>query len=360
MHYRNWLALGLVALMLAGLWWQSRTTASQVLPRTGGMAMGTGWSLVLARGTPPAQLGRARALVALELERAEQAASNWRPETDISRLNAAPPGAWTPVGGDFAQVLQASLDLWRETGGAFDPTLGAVVAAWGFGPNRAGAGQLPPSEQALRRALRRRGAGSLQLREGRDGGGAEARRTADVEIDLSGVAKGWGVDLAAQALRQAGFDAFLLEVGGEVRTLGRPAPERPWQVGIGAPAENLAAPARGLAGTLLAPDAGLAVATSGDYRNYIEVDGRRLPHIFDPATGRPLRNGVASVSVAGGFGAMRADALATALAVMGAEAGLAWAAERDLAALFVLRTPDDDRGGKWELHSTPQWDVRAR
>lgn len=355
MRYRSWLALGLASVLLAALWWQSRTTASRVLPRTGGMAMGTGWSLVLARGTPSAQLGRARALVALELERAEQAASNWRPDTDISRLNAAPPGVWTPIADDFAQVLQASLDLWRETGGAFDPTLGAVAAAWGFGPNPAG--QVPPSQQVLRQALRRRGADALQLRQER--GSMQARRTAEVDLDLSGVAKGWGVDLAAEALRRAGYEAFLLEVGGEVRTLGRPAPERPWQLGIGAPAENLAAPARDLAGTLLAPDAGLAVATSGDYRNYIEVDGMRLPHIFDPATGQPLRNGVASVSVAGGFGAMRADALATALAVMGVEAGLAWAGQRGLAALFVLRAPDDDRSGKWELHSTPQWDAWA-
>ncbi|MDP2064118.1 MAG: FAD:protein FMN transferase [Phaeovulum sp.] len=285
-----------------------------------GPAMAAEWSAVCY--APAARGADLTAALAAALEAVERQMSNWRPGSDLNRLNAAPPGAWVALPADLLAVLAEGLAIGAASGGAFDMALGDLVAAWGFGPPAR-----RPDEAAIRALTgqpRRPCAEVLELADGR------ARRLAPVRFDLSGIAKGYGVDAMARVMEAQGIADWLVGIDGEMRAGGSRPDGAAWSVAI----EAAEYESPGLAGTVALCDR--AIASSGDYRNWIGVGAARLGHIMHPARAAPLQNGVAAVSVLAPS-CCAADAWATALMVLGAETGAALARARGLDALFQLR-----------------------
>lgn len=295
--------------------------------------MGVTWSLKASGGHAlPADL---RAAVQDALDGVVRQMSQWEIASDITAFNVAPAGSHHRLPDDFARVLACALDLARETGGAFDPTIGASTELWGFGATAWSGGA--PGLEAANDAQAAGGWKRLAFDDG------VAVQPGGLRLDLSGIAKGFGVDKAAEALIALGAGAFLLEVGGELRGHGLRADGQPWWVGIDAPRPGFQHHIR-----VALP--GWAVATSGDYRRGFEAAGRRYSHTLDPATGAPIAAGVVSATVLDPS-CMRADALATALTVMGPEAGLAFANDRHIPALLI----SDADGGPLTLHPSAAW-----
>lgn len=269
--------------------------------------MGTSWSLH-AVAPPPGTAGGVQ--TALDLVVAQM--SQWEDASDLSRFNRAAPGIWQAIPAEFSAVVAAALDIAAASGGAFDPGLGATTEAWGFG--RAGPVATVPDTSADRMGVR-----GIEY----DAAASRIRRSGDALLDLSGIAKGYGVDLAAEWLLANGVRHFLIEVGGELRGEGIRPDGQPWWVDVEVPPSWPGASWR-----VALHD--LSVATSGDYRRGLTVGDRHYSHSFDPRTGRPIANGVRSVTVVHRH-CMLADGWATALTVLGAEAGIALADERELA-----------------------------
>jgi thiamine biosynthesis lipoprotein len=212
-------------------------------------------------------------------------------------------------------------------GGAFDVAIGRAVDEWGFGPTERPRGVLPA--QAVQALQQLQHDGALVL----DSHAGTLTRHAPVLANLSGIAKGFGVDQAARALERLGIADYMIEVGGEIRTLGRNPEGRPWQLAIERPD---AMPQRALR---VVPLDGKSLATSGDYRNFFMHEGRRYSHEIDPASAEPVAHALASVSVVADD-CTYADAWSTALFVLGPEGGFEAAVRIGLAAHFVVRQPD--------------------
>jgi FAD:protein FMN transferase len=289
--------------------------------RLSGPTMGVTWRVdaIAPRSVSDAQIAAA-AQAAVDLVVAQM--STWEPQSDLSRFNCADAG-WHEVPPELLSVAEAGLDIARRSGGAFDPTLGVLVDLWGFGPP--GGRSSPPDPGAL--AAARAGFGSLEL----DVAERRLHQPGGLTLDLSGIAKGFGVDQVGRALEALGLSAFLLEVGGELLGAGVKPSGEPWFVAVERPPE---------AGEELEPIvvalADLSIASSGDWRRRFEVQGRAYSHTLDPHTRAPIDNGVAAVTVLHPT-CMQADAWCTALAVLGPEQGLAMAEAEGLAALFLLR-----------------------
>jgi thiamine biosynthesis lipoprotein len=241
--------------------------------------------------------------------------SNWEAESDISRFNAAPVGQWMALPADMLTVLRAGLDMARLSGGAFDPAVGRMVEQWGFGPGGVTGISAQPNHASPWTAI--------------ELDGDRARRTADVSLDFSGIAKGFAVDAMAAALHGLGARHFLVEIGGELRGQGVKPDLQPWWVDVEAP-PGLPLP------VLRVALCGLSVATSGDYRRFREEGGARLSHSIDPATGAPIANQVASVTVLH-ESAMLADAWATAITILGPERGMTLATRHGISARLIQR-----------------------
>lgn len=272
--------------------------------------MGTGWSLQ-AVSPPAAALHGVQAALDLVVEQMSQ----WEPDSDLSRFNRAMPGTWCEVPAEFAHVVDVALDIARASGGAFDPGLGRITEAWGFGST----GRTGKAPAAGKSALDR----TIDF----DPATRRIRRGEAAALDLSGIAKGYAVDLAAAWLLDIGVRHFLLEVGGELRGEGIRPDGQPWWVDVEMPPTSSIPPWR-----IALHD--LSVATSGNYRRGFSVGGRHYSHSFDPATGRPIVNMVSSVTVLH-RDCIRADGWATALTVLGPEAALKLADEQELAACIV-------------------------
>lgn len=234
------------------------------------------------------------------------ALSQWEPQSALSRFNRAPVGEWQAIDADLAAVIDAGLAIGEASDGALDIALGALTDLRGFGPP--GPRATLPNDAEIVTALARSGAAAIERADDR------ARRTADVALDFSGIGKGYVVDRLADALTTLGAQDFLVEIGGEFAGRGIRPDAQPWWVelenppGIDLPPFRIAAH-------------GIAVATSGDYRRFIRDGEKRLGHTLDPRTGRPVANGVASVSVIA-TDCMTADGWATAFTVLGVERGL--------------------------------------
>jgi thiamine biosynthesis lipoprotein len=298
---------------------------ASTLASLGGATMGTTWSARLAvpAGT---DLHPLHDLLQQALDRVVGQMSTWQADSDLSRFNRAAPGTWHALAHDFARVMRCALQLARASDGAFDPAIGALVQAWGFG---AGGGQpAVPADARLDQARARPPVSRLRLREDPPA----LFQPGGVQLDLSAIAKGYAVDLLIELLASRGIAAALVEVGGELRGQGRKPDGSPWRVLVETGAdEHGSLPPR-----VLALD-GIAVATSGDRWHRFEHDGVRYAHTLDPRSGRPVDQAAAAVTVVAAS-AMEADAWATALTVMGAEAGLRFAQARGMAARFVVQT----------------------
>ncbi|MGB3391023.1 MAG: FAD:protein FMN transferase [Pseudaminobacter sp.] len=286
-----------------------------------GSTMGTRWT-ALFYTAEAFDFGPVRDALQAAVDEVDAQMSTWKPDSDLMRLNAAPPGTWVHVPNRLMEVLRLALDVGRASGGAFDIGMGDAVAAWGFGSTAA-------DPRLIRNALdvaRQPTHAVLKL----DMPGARVRKAMPITLDLNGIAKGYGVDRLAETLRGFGIAAFLVGIDGEMRAAGLRPDGMPWTVAVEAPDPERRAPH-----SLLAlQDA--AVATSGDYRHVVTVQGQRLSHTMDPMTGAPLRSSPASVTVVT-RNCAEADAWTTALMVLGAEAGSELAVRRGIDALFLMR-----------------------
>ncbi len=256
-------------------------------------------------------------------------ASHYDPTSELSSLNAGAVDEWIAVSAPLQKLLTTAQTLHQLTRGRFDVTVAPLVDLWGFGPAETSS---PPDSAQIERILQRIGSTHLEVTDG------QARKHRAVQIDLSALAKGWGVDVVSKKLDELGCANHLVDIGGEVRARGVNAGGLPWRVGVEAPGPG--AP-KGMRVLSLA-DA--AVATSGDYRNFRIYGDQTLSHFIDPATGRPVPRDVASVSVVH-ESAMWADGLATALAVLGADAAMELAEREGLPVLLIVRREPSSSAG---------------
>ena len=248
--------------------------------------------------------------------------STWKPESDLMRLNRAPVGDWVEVPELLLAVLEAAAEIGRLSGGAFDIGVGDVVSAWGFGSGR-GARDAARMAQAEARPRQPAHLG-LEL----DIGGCRVRKLTELTLDLSGIAKGFGVDELARVLVTHGISHFLVSIDGELRAVGGKPDGAPWRVAVEAPRPGQRQ-AEGVIELLTG-----AVATSGDYRHFVDIGGVRHAHTIDPRRGAPLTGGAAAVTVRAET-CMAADAWATALLVLGPERGVQIAAAQGIEAMFM-------------------------
>ncbi|MDN5568239.1 MAG: FAD:protein FMN transferase [Paracoccus sp. (in: a-proteobacteria)] len=251
--------------------------------------------------------------------------STWRPDSDLMHLNRGLPGQWIAVQDHLMTVLSCAAEVGRASDGAFDINVGDAVDAWGFGSGEA-------SASAIRDALhghRRPAHDLLEL----DRATGQVRKHGAMALDLSGIAKGYGVDRLTQIAMAFDIPGALLAIDGDLRAVGLRPDGSAWTVAIEQPCYDLRAPHS----CLDLHDA--AAATSGDYRHWVEVDGRRLSHTIDPTRGGPLASSPASVTVIA-ENCMVADAWATALMVRGSLDGAVLARRHNLDALFLERRGD--------------------
>ena len=303
-----------------------------------GETMGTYFSVQWRSGsTQQAQILREG--MDRELLKLNQSMSTYIDDSEISRFNRVPIGVEVDISSYFADVITLALEISKLSRGTFDFTIAPLVNLWGFGPSETDGKR--PEKEAIQALMDTVGYQYIYLDE--SGPRLSKRRAA--MIDLSAIAKGYGVDQVAEALIELGQRDFLVEVGGELRAAGQKTDGSAWKIAI----EEPDVAARKVHTVVRLTD--LAMATSGDYRNFFEKDQKRYSHTIDPRTARPIEHALASVTVFHPE-AMSADALATALNVLGPEAGLALANAQNLAAFFIVRGDDG------ALHSlaTPAFD----
>lgn len=293
-----------------------------------GHTMGTTYSVRIAHvQVRPRDLRRLQADVDAALAEVNRQMSTWDPGSEISRFNRAGANEPVAISPEFQFVVRRALEIAEATDGAFDPTVGALVNLWGFGPDGLRRAAPAPDQIAAARAV----IGWRHLRLLPDG--RLEKDIADLKLDLGAIAKGFGVDRVAALLRGRGLENFLVEIGGETLGVGRNDPGEPWRVGVLKPDGST-----DLHGVVRLTG-GNAIATSGDYRNfYRDENGELRAHIVDPRTAAPVGHAVASVSVRAGD-CLTADALATALFVLGPDEGLPLLAARfpGCEALFLVR-----------------------
>lgn len=303
----------------------SRTSTEPRRVSLNGPTMGSRWTALWFDDGAGDPLAIGRDLVAA-VTAVDAAMSTWKPDSDLMRLNRAPVGVWQTVPAGLATVLAAALRIGRASGGAFDVGVGRLVADWGFGAH---AGRPEARDVAVLDVA------ALEV----DEAAGRVRTLAPASLDLSGIAKGYGVDELARVLDEAGIAAYLVGIDGEMRARGRKPDGTPWSVAV----ERPQAGARAVHGVVALDDG--AVATSGDYRHFRTAGTGRVAHTIDPRSGRPVDNAVASVTVLAAT-AMLADAAATALLVLGPQEGAAFARRIGVDALILVRDAD---GG---LHET--------
>ncbi len=257
--------------------------------------------------------------------------STYDPESELSRLNRLRTTDWVSASTSLRDVLKAALEIGAQSEGAFDITVGPLVNLWGFGPELHP--DRVPLETDIAAARMRSGLDKVSLHETQP---AIRKHRPDVFLDLSGIAKGYGVDRVAELMTAHGIEHYMVEIGGEIRVRGLKEHNTPWRIAIEKPLSG----ERSVHTVLGLSD--IALATSGDYRNFFEIAGRRYSHTINPATGWPVDHHLMSVTVLADT-SMRADAWATAFQVLGPERGMAIAERLNLPVLFVI-----ERDGRFE------------
>lgn len=317
------------------------------LARLAGTTMGTDWTVAAVL---PALL-RADAVqagVQATLDRVDGQMSTWRADSDLMRYNRAPANTWRTLPPEFFGVLQQALQLAAASDGAYDPTIGPLVDLWGFGPTPAT--HRVPDAKALAAARTRVGWRRVRL----DVAARRAWQPGGVELDLSSIAKGYGVDAVAHWLDGQGVVNYLVEVGGELRARGTKPDGGAWRVAVELPdaAAGRVVAMDEVARVLTLHDE--AVATSGDYRHFFEDDGRTWSHHIDPRTGQPVPWRVASVTVIAPETVV-ADPIGTLLSVLGPQAGMTFARDHHLAVLMQVR-----EGARIVAYRSPAFAARSR
>jgi thiamine biosynthesis lipoprotein len=315
----------------------TRAFAAEPVALTG-RALGTTWTVKFLQPAPPLNPATLTARISATLERLEQQFSTYRPNSELSRFNTARTTDWITVSPELARVATDSRALSVLTGGAFDATIFPLVDLWGFGPQRRSGP--PPSAAEISAARARTGYRRLESRASPP---ALRKTSADVAADFSSMAKGFAADTVAAQLSALGSTDHYVQIGGDIATVGT----RPWRVAIEQPAGS--APLAHIFDL-----AGQSLSTSGDAHNSFTHAGRRYGHILDPRTGEPVASLLASVSVVAPTCA-QSSARATALFVLGPDAGFALAVRERWSALFLIR-----EGPSFTARPTPEFTRTAR
>ena len=288
-----------------------------------GPTMGTRYAAVFYAPAASVQSDLRQALQAA-VDAVDAQMSTWKPDSALMQLNRAPTNIWFDVPEELFTVLDAALEIGRLSGGAFDIGVGDLVSAWGLGSGHAA------PDQAVIAAARHRPRLPAHLCLDLDAGRYQVHKHAEITLDLSGIAKGFGVDELARVLAANGIVHLLVSIDGELRASGGKPDGTPWRVAVEKPETGR----REAEGVLQLTDG--AIATSGDYRHFVEIDGTRYAHTMDPRLRAPLTDGPAAVTVLAQT-CMAADAWATALLVLGPAEGAEIASRYGLEALFIER-----------------------
>lgn len=291
-----------------------------------GPTMGTGYNVkyLQEEGQPKAK--EIQKNIDLVLEKVNDEMSTYRPDSELSRFNQHKTEQPFKVSSDTAEVVREAIRINQLTEGAMDVTVGPVVNLWGFGPE--GRPDVIPSDEDL--AKRRSITGIEHLHETGD---TLIKDIPELYVDLSSIAKGRGTDEVANYLESIGIENYMVEVGGEIRVRGNNGSGIPWKIAVEKPVDNERSVAN-----IIEPG-NMAIATSGDYRNYFEEDGVRFSHIINPKTGKPINNKVVSVTVLNPS-CMTADGLSTGLMVLGEQDGLRIANKHNIPVLYIVKTKD--------------------
>jgi len=293
-----------------------------------GLTMGTSWSVKVVDLPAAVDQSAIRSAIVATLAAINHSMSTYDTKSELSQFNQSTSTDWISVSDALAEVLATANRISKLSAGAYDVTVGPLVNLWGFGP--VDTHDKIPQQQEIDAARARTGYTNLDVRRTPP---AIRKHLPGLYVDLSSIAKGYAVDRVAGLLEQQGINDYLVEIGGEIRGTGRNERGSIWRIGI----ERPSATSRSVYSALEINGAGLA--TSGDYRNYFERNGRRYSHTIDPVSGRPVTHKLASVTVLSSS-AMLADALATALMVMGPSTGYELAEREGIAAFFIVKAHD--------------------
>jgi len=313
----------LLAVLLTGWLYASYQNSDKKLLHLTGSTMGTTYMVKLV----PTVLDHEPKLLQAEIDQLlsiiNKKMSTYDKTSELSRFNQKKTTDWVEVSKDLAQVVQEALNISQLSSGAFDITIGPMVNLWGFGPQNKS--RTIPSTETIKNELDRVGHEHLHVRTSPP---AIKKDRDDIYVDLSAIAKGYAIDEISNFLESRGISNYMVEIGGELRAQGKNINGVPWRIAIEKPDPYQ----RAIEIVIQVMDKG--VATSGDYRNFFEKDGIRYSHVIDPNTGNPVRHKLVSVTVIHDS-AMIADALATALLVMGVQKGYEFAIEKELAVFFI-------------------------
>lgn len=327
----------LLFLLLYMLWVWLRPEAGPQVYQLDGATMGTRYQILVADFPDAVSDNELAEGIAQRLERIDrELMSTYAPESELSRFNRSEPGSWFDVSPELAYVVERALYYSELTGGYFDVTVGPLVNRWGFGPvvgQRVDQSRIP-SEDEIQALRAQTGYQHLQVNLSPP----QLRKDSPVYVDLSGIAKGYATDAIAEYFDSLNMASYFIEIGGELRIKGLKPDGSGWVPAIEKPVDSEQPQVHQI---FYSQGESLAVAGSGDYRNYFEQDGVRYSHEIDPFTGRPVAHTLAAVTVLAA-NATEADALATAFMVMGEEKSMELATRLGLAVYFISKHPDDD------------------
>jgi thiamine biosynthesis lipoprotein len=309
-----------------------------------GQAMGTTYAVKVVPGGSSGDTKGAEAVAEAAdaaIQRVNTRLSTYSKLSELSQFNTLQSKEAISISTDFSVVVAWGLDLYEKSGGAFDVTIGPLINLWGFGPDK---DKTPPTGAEVKAALDRIGSQYLEL--SKDGLQLSKSRV-DLYVDLSAIAKGYGVDEMGRAIESLGYTRYLVEVGGEVLTKGNGVGGRAWRIGLETPDGG----AQDIESTVALEG---ALATSGNYRNFKMVEGKRVAHTMDPRTGAQVDHSLASVSIISDT-CMEADGWATALLVMGEKEGLKVAEAEGIAARLLVGDPE----GNFSVVESTQWKRRS-
>jgi len=294
-----------------------------------GSTMGTTYHITLVKVPPQLKEIQLKQEIDKLLNEVNQQMSTYKKDSELSLLNQNPSTDWIPISKALFTVIQEALRVSELSEGAFDITVGPLVNLWGFGAKWTE--EKIPSQEEIYQTKQRVNYQYLSIQTNPP---AIKKAKPDVYIDLSGIAKGYGVDVIADFVEKQGILNYLIEIGGELRTKGSNPQGEAWKVAVEKPIPNI----RATQTIIPVHDAG--IATSGDYRNFFELNGRRFSHIIDPKTGEPVQTNVVSATILDSKSCMTADAWAKMPIVMGAEKALALAERKNIAMYLLIKEGD--------------------
>ncbi|WP_370420674.1 FAD:protein FMN transferase ApbE [Pantoea vagans] len=331
----NLLFIAMLVLMLAACDKPAATTALVLEGKT----MGTVWRVSLA-GVESERKAELQQRIQQRLDADDAELSTWKADSVLSRFNQSRELSPQPVSENMADIVITSLRIGRQTGGAMDITVGPLVNLWGFGPTKQ-PGHTPDAAQ-IAAARAQTGLKHLRVVQGADGQWLQ-KDLPDLYVDLSTVGEGFATDHLARLMEQLGINHYLVSVGGAVLSRGLNAQQQPWRVAIQKPTD------RENAVQARVDLQGHGISTSGSYRNYYELDGKRISHVIDPVTGRPIEHKLVSATVIATT-ALEADGWDTGLMVLGTEKAKALAIKEHLAVYLISK-----QGDKFVSWMSPQF-----